>query len=165
MLHRLLMSAAIAVAPVLLAAPGAAQQPGDCPAVEAGRGTPVEVRVGDMVLRAQISSEADQSGEGTRVEGRLIGCERDPRIPPPADDTPAPAAGAEHDGLGSVLRLLHDLRVGFELGPVQDGRCVRAQIDVTDSAGGVPVATRERPLAVELCGLSFDRGPGAPDAP
>jgi hypothetical protein len=153
MLKRPIMPIATALA--LLAAAGwaDAQQPPDCPTVEADRGIPVELRIGDLVLRAQVSSEVRDSAEGTRVEGRLIGCERAP-ADAMADD---PSGDPSVQGLTGVLRLLHDLRVGLELGPTQEGRCVRARLDVTDGAGSLPGTSGDGPIALELCGLPLKR--------
>jgi hypothetical protein len=148
---------------LVLGGPATAQQPIGCPTVEEGRGTPVELRIVDFVLRGQITGDAGDAVEGTRVEGRLIGCERDPRIP--ADPVDGEMAEAAPLGLASMLRVLHDLTVGLELGPTRDGRCVRASIDFTDAAGGTAGTSDGQPLALELCGLPFGRIGDRPDAP
>jgi hypothetical protein len=137
-----------------LAVPGAglgAQQPLGCPVAEDGAGTPIELRVGDLVLRAQISSERAGDGAGARVEGRLIGCEREQRIGA-AEADPDDATGDAPARPVSVLRLLHDLRVAFEVVPGADG-CVRAELDVEESKAGRPADVAERPLTLQLCGL------------
>jgi hypothetical protein len=163
MLRRPLMPIAAMFALLVVAAPAAAQQPADCPAVEDGTGTPVELRIGDFILRAQVTSDGGETGEGTRVQGRLVGCERDPRIPSPADD--ADAVEPRVSGLGSMLRLLHDLRIGLEMGPAQEGSCMRARLEITDAAGGLVGTAGERPVALELCGLPFSRDSGAAGTP
>jgi hypothetical protein len=154
---------AIALAGGLFLVPGQsdAQQAAGCPALEEGDAPPLELRFGDMVLRAQVRSTAGQTGEGTRVEGRLIGCEHDPRIPA-APDGPLGAeleqAGDPSAAFASALRLLHDLRVGLELAPGQDGRCVRASVDVTDAASDLAGSGGDRPLSFEFCGLPLRLG-------
>jgi hypothetical protein len=163
MLRSPLVPIAALFALLALAAPTVAQQPADCPAVEDGTGTPVELRIGDFVLRAQVTSDAGVTGEGTRVEGRLVGCERDARIPAPADD--ADAVEPRANGLGSMLRLLHDLRIGLEMGPAEEGSCMRARLEITDAAGGLVGTAGERPVALELCGLPFTRDGGAAGTP
>jgi hypothetical protein len=153
---RPLMPMASLFAVLLTAAAAQAQQPLGCPAVEEGKGTPVELRIGDFVLRAQVTSDAGEPGEMSRVEGRLIGCENDPRIAPPAGDADDPTAGERAErGFGAMLRLLHDLRIGLELGPTRDGGCVSARLEITDAAGGLAPA-EDRPIALELCGFPFD---------
>jgi hypothetical protein len=161
--HRLLVPIGTVFVLLMAAGPANAQQPLGCPTVEEGPGTPVELRIGDFVLRAQVTGDAGDAVEGTRVEGRLIGCERDPRIP--ADPVDGGVADAAPLGLGPVLRVLHDLTVGLELGPSRDGRCVRARVDFKDAAGGTAEASGGQPLAMELCGLPFSRGGDRPDAP
>lgn len=114
-----------------------AQDPGSCPAVEESEAPPIELRIGDFVLRAQVSSDRAET-DGTRVEGRLIGCEREQRI------------GEEGADPVSVLRVLQDLRVAFQFTPEADG-CIRAEVDVEDAAR--PADGPDRPLTLQLCGL------------
>lgn len=155
----------IATILVLLAGAGSAgaQQSDGCPAVEDGVGTPIELRIGDFVLRAQVTGDAGESGEGTRVEGRLVGCERDRRIQASPDDTDATAPPSA--GTGILFHLLHDLRIGLELGPARDGECVRARLEIMEAVTGVAGTAGEQPLAVELCGLPFTRRPAPPTNP
>jgi hypothetical protein len=125
---------------LILAGPVEAQEPAGCPAVEEEATVPVELRFGDLVLRARVASGANEAGDGTRVEGRLVGCER----------TEAEADVAPD--VAPVLRLLHDLRLAFELAPVgEDGRCIRAGIEVSDAAGELAGTGSDGPVAVELC--------------
>lgn len=152
MTKRVLMAIGLAAGLLLPAAQADAQQPLGCPTVEEGDGPPIELRIGDVVLRAEVKSTAAEGGEGTRVEGRLVGCEYERRIPADPDAADAEPGTDPVAGLASALRLLHDLRVGLELGPGEDGRCVRAKVDVADAASGAAGAA-ERPLSLELCGL------------
>jgi hypothetical protein len=161
MVKRALMPMAPVIAVLLVATAAGAQEPLGCPVIEEEAGTPVELRIGDFVLRAQVTGDAGETGESTRVQGRLIGCERDRRIGATGDE--ADAGDAELRGLASVLRVLHDLRIGLELGPAREGRCVRAQLEVSDAAGGVAGTAGERPVAVELCGFPFSRDSGTVD--
>lgn len=148
----MVLAAALFAAP----APTHAQGASDCPEIEEGEARPVELRIGDLVLRAQVRTEA--TGEdGTRVEGRLISCERD-RVIGPADagaeaDAADPAEAADVAGVATVLRLLRDFRIAFDLGNPDEAGCIRAALDVQDSAGQRPTAGADRPLAVEICGL------------
>jgi hypothetical protein len=160
---RTFVAIALGAGLLLAPAPGGAQQAAGCPVVEEGDAPPLELRFGDFVLRAQVKSSTGETGEGARVEGRLIGCEHDPRIPEaPVDPAADGPVGVELDRAGdpaaafaSALRLLHDLRVGLELAPGQDGRCVRASVDVTDAANDFGGTGGDRPLSLELCGLPF----------
>jgi hypothetical protein len=151
MVKRVLMAIALAGGLLLTVAQGDAQQPLGCPVVEDGDGPPIELRIGDFVLRAEVKSVAAEGGEGTRVEGRLVGCEYERRIP--ADPEAADAEPGTEAVAGLALRLLHDLRVALELAPGDDGRCVRAKVDVADAASAAVDTAAERPLSVELCGL------------
>jgi hypothetical protein len=159
MLKRLIPASALLLLAVA-ARPAGAQEAPACPPVEDGAGVPVELRVGDIVLRAQVSS-AD-GAEGARVEGRLVGCARD-RAGSPQEPEGDPVAGDAFGGPGAVLRLLHDLRVALELGPAKDGRCVRASVEVSDDGGSLPQSPAGRPLGIELCGLPFVTGEGRQD--
>jgi hypothetical protein len=161
MANRLFVAIALGGGLLLAPAQSDAQQPAGCPAVEEGDAPPLELRFGDFVLRGQVQSSAGATGEGARVEGRLIGCEYDPRI----QEAPAGPVGVELEpaadpetAFASALRLLHDLRVGLELAPGQDGRCVRASVDVTDAARDHGATAVDRPLSLELCGLPFRLG-------
>jgi hypothetical protein len=153
--------AALTAAALLAAAPAEGQQ-GACPPVEAGSAPPVEIRVGDRLLRAQVTRESGDS-EGRRVEVRLVGCERagdDADLLGVAEEEGGAEAVEELAGAAStLLRVLHDLRVGLELAPGQDGRCVRASVDVVDAAAGAGGVSPE-PVAVELCGLPVRAGGG-----
>jgi hypothetical protein len=145
----MILAAALFAAP----APTHAQAASDCPEIEEGEAHPVELRIGDFVLRAQVRTEA--TGEdGTRVEGRLISCERDRVIgPAEADAEPDAAEAADVAGVATVLRLLRDFSVALDLGSRDADGCIRAGLDVKDSAGQRPTAGADRPLAVEICGL------------
>jgi hypothetical protein len=159
--NRLFVAIALGGGLLLAPAQSDAQQPAGCPAVEEGAAPPLELRFGDFVLRAQVQSSTGATGEGARVEGRLIGCEYDPRI----QEAPAGPVGVELEpaadpaaAFASALRLLHDLRVGLELAPGKDGRCVRASVDVTDAAGEHGATAGDQPISLELCGLPFRLG-------
>jgi hypothetical protein len=160
---RTFVAIALGAGLLLAPAPGGAQQATGCPVIEEGDAPPLELRFGDFVLRAHVKGSTGETGDGVRVEGRLIGCEHDPRIPEAPDDPAADGpVGVELDrttdpaaAFASALRLLHDLRVALELAPGQDGRCVRASVDVTDAASDVGKTAEDRPLSLELCGLPF----------
>lgn len=160
---RLCMIAApfLATAP---AAPGAVA----CPAADASEGMPLELRVAGRLMRVQIQDTAED-GEGAHLQVRLVECDatgaEDGAGAGPAEG----AAGGSGGESGSPLfRLMHDLRVGLELAPTEDGRCVRARIAIDDraempaadpatgvSAGAAAATGPQEPVALELCGLPF----------
>jgi hypothetical protein len=158
MVKRVLMAIALAGGLLLPAAEGDAQQPIGCPVAEEGDGPPIELRIGDFVLRAEVKSGVAEGGEGTRVEGRLVGCEYERRIPSEPGAAEAEPGTEAVAGFASALRLLHDLRVGLELAPGADGRCVRAKVDVADATSEAAGTAAERPVSVELCGLPIRIG-------
>jgi hypothetical protein len=128
-------------------APAPAQGVADCPEIEGGEGHPIELRIGGFVFKAHVRTDrADE--DGTRVEGRLISCEREALIVDP--DT---ANIPDHAGVASVLRLLNDFRVSFDLNLADETGCIRAGVDVTDAAGQRAATELDRPLALEICGL------------
>jgi hypothetical protein len=152
---------------VLVAAPAVAQEPDrtaarelaattvkECPTVETGS-MPIELRIGGRVLRAEIRTDGGAApGDSARVQARLVSCE-DAGLRSAEADVEEPGAAAV---TGELLRLLSDLRVGIQMAPSADGRCVRAQLDVRDD-GPTRRAGPEQPLGVELCGLPFGREP------
>lgn len=165
---RIAVGAAAAI--VLVAAPALAQEPDrtaaqelaaktvqECPAVEAGS-LPIELRISGRVLRAEIRMDGGAApGDSARVQARLVSCEDAGLHPAEADAEVTAGAAAV---AGELFRVLSDLRVGIQLAPSADGRCVRAQLDVRDD-GPTRRAGPEQPLGVELCGLPFGREPAA----
>lgn len=144
----------IILAAALVAAPAAtdAQASADCPAIADRDAHPIELRIGDFVLRAQVRTDHSDE-DGTRLEGRLISCERE-RVIGEADAPDSPDHDVpDHAAMATVLRLLHDFRVAFELGSTDQAGCIRAGVDVRDAAAQRPAAEGGRPLAVEICGL------------
>jgi hypothetical protein len=138
---------AVALAMVVSTAPAAAQAATECPAAEAGT-TPLELRIGEFLLRAQLSTRSGAAGEGSRIEGRLVQCEEERLLGDPVDADDAAAAVSTL----SVLRILHDLRVAFEVQPEEDG-CIRASFDVAEGKTGRPAGAADRPVSLQLCGL------------
>jgi hypothetical protein len=154
-----------AAAIVLVAAPARAQEPDrsadpglaaktvqECPAVEAGS-LPIELRIAGRVLRAEIRTDGGAApGDSAAVQARLVSCEDAGLRPAGAETQADETAGVA--AAGELLRVLSDLRIGIQLAPSADGRCVRAQLDVRDD-GPTRRAGAGQPIGVELCGLPF----------
>lgn len=165
----------VAAALFLVATPARAQQPlgqpvepeaAACPSADPNDGTPLELRMAGRLLRVQVRDLAE-GGDSARVQLRLVGCDTagadTASVGAPSDTAVAEAGGGAESPL---LRLMHDLRVGLELAPTEDGRCIRAQIAFDDRAGPhapadpaagaeSAAAARGEPVGVELCGLPF----------
>lgn len=134
-----------------------------CPEAESGT-TPVELRIGGMVVRAEFKYEGTTAaGDSTRVQARLVTCENTEQrsaVGGDAEEHPdqhaiEEAGAATADGL---LRVLSDLRLGIQLTPSADGRCFRAQLDVRAEGPDARLGDApDRPLGIELCGLPFGR--------
>lgn len=176
-MSRIAVRLCMIAAPFLATAPAAAQQPlgqpiapeaAACPAADPSEGTPLELRVAGRLMRVQIRDTAEEE-DGAHLQLRLVGCDATGAKEVAGASPSEEAAGGSGGESGSpFLRLMHDLRVGLELAPTEDGRCVRARIAVddraetaaADRAAGAPAEAASataprRPVGVELCGLPF----------
>lgn len=136
---------------------------GACPSADPNDGTPLELRMAGRLVRVQVRDLAEDI-DGASVQVRLVGCdtadsEGDGEEPTGAGTSDA-AESPRSDNGSPLLRLMHDLRVGLELAPTDEGRCIRARIAFDDrGATAPPPAGAGRapgePVEVELCGLPF----------
>lgn len=151
----LLTGAALLFVPTV----AAAQERAECPEAAAEDGRPVELRIAGIVMRAQVKERPAAHEDGTSVEVRVVGCQEE------RGETEGDAnAGETRDDVAGILRVFQDLWVGLELGPSEDGRCMRASFAVKDARPGAADeggAELDEPIGLELCGLPFGRDSGA----